>query len=564
MNKNLIKLIFFWNFLSKQYRIRFIIVLIGMILSAGFEVLLIAIIVSAASTQNKFYSQGLSKDDNYFIFSDLTYVVCGISILLTAKLIFQVWQIRYQTKFAYDVMSKISCTLFQQYSQTSSILNVKKDRAILLRNTIREPSYFAGSIIIPILTLLTEVVMIMGIVTLLLINNPFATILVLFLTGLTTFFWLRHTKPKLQELGLNVQRLEAERLKIFDRTISATKDILMSNYIEILRTQFNSATKKVSSYTRTHSFYKNVSKSVLEYFVLMSIIILGILFLYIGYSYDEIISTVSLIILSLFRLLPSINKVTTSLNFISFNSATSNVLYKELKELTADDVKLNPNTQNLNWDEIRTQNISFSYENEMKSILKFQNFSIKRGKINIIMGRSGTGKSTFFDLMLGFLKPTTGSFDMFLNNSFIKTGSPFLFSQISYVSQENLFFDESIKANITLQDFYESKVDDQRLQNAVFVSQLEEVLQEKMEGLDYRIGDNGNLLSGGQQQRLAIARAIYCQPKLLLLDEATSALDEQTSNKILKNISKIKDLTTIMVSHNINHLKIADNLIKFI
>jgi ABC-type bacteriocin/lantibiotic exporter with double-glycine peptidase domain len=263
-------------------------------------------------------------------------------------------------------------------------------------------------------------------------------------------------------------------------------------------------------------------------------------------------------------LLPSINKVTTSLNFISFNSATSNVLYKELKELTADDVKLNPNTQNLNWDEIRTQNISFSYENEMKSILKFQNFSIKRGKINIIMGRSGTGKSTFFDLMLGFLKPTTGSFDMFLNNSFIKTGSPFLFSQISYVSQENLFFDESIKANITLQDFYESKVDDQRLQNAVFVSQLEEVLQEKMEGLDYRIGDNGNLLSGGQQQRLAIARAIYCQPKLLLLDEATSALDEQTSNKILKNISKIKDLTTIMVSHNINHLKIADNLIKFI
>ena len=124
--------------------------------------------------------------------------------------------------------------------------------------------------------------------------------------------------------------------------------------------------------------------------------------------------------------------------------------------------------------------------------------------------------------------------------------------------------DESILINITLQDFYENKINYDRLDESIKMSCLEELISDIPRGVNYEVGEEGIALSGGQIQRIGLARALYRNPELLILDEATSALDFENEEKIMKNLMDQKEnLTLLFISHSENVLKFFNKVIKF-
>ena len=194
---------------------------------------------------------------------------------------------------------------------------------------------------------------------------------------------------------------------------------------------------------------------------------------------------------------------------------------------------------------IEFKDVSFFYEKN-KIILDKISFKTKKSKMHII-GESGTGKSTIFNLISRFIDPKKGN--IFINDVNIKDVSLFSLRQnISLVSQETMIYNDTFHNNISLGKLNATK---REIIKAAKLANIHDFIISQEKGYDTVIGEAGSNLSGGQKQRISIARAFLKNSKILLLDEVTSALDSKTSKNILKSINQLsKNKTCIYISHD--------------
>ena len=198
-------------------------------------------------------------------------------------------------------------------------------------------------------------------------------------------------------------------------------------------------------------------------------------------------------------------------------------------------------------DVISFSNIDFFYPNAEEKIFNNLSLDIQKGEKIAIVGMSGSGKSTLLNLLLRFHDITSGNISID-NQDLQDISSESLYNLITVVQQDVYIFDDTLSANITLnQPFSEDDI-----KQAVQQSGLENYILENELGLQTLCGENGANLSGGQKQRLSIARALIRKTPILLLDEATSSLDNQVTTEIENSILKIRDLTTLVVTHKLN------------
>ena len=198
-------------------------------------------------------------------------------------------------------------------------------------------------------------------------------------------------------------------------------------------------------------------------------------------------------------------------------------------------------------DVISFSNVDFSYPNTEEKIFNNLSLQIKKGEKIAIVGMSGSGKSTLLNLLLRFYDVTSGYISID-NQDLQAISAESLYNLMTIVQQDVYIFDDTLKANITLsQSFTEDDI-----KKAVQQSGLESYILENELGLQTLCGENGANLSGGQKQRLSIARALIRKTPILLLDEATSSLDNQVTTEIENSILKIRDLTTLVVTHKLN------------
>ena len=194
---------------------------------------------------------------------------------------------------------------------------------------------------------------------------------------------------------------------------------------------------------------------------------------------------------------------------------------------------------------IEFKDVSFFYEKN-KIILDKISFKTKKSKMHII-GESGSGKSTIFNLISRFIDPKKGN--IFINDVNIKDVSLFSLRQnISLVSQETMIYNDTFHNNISLGKLNATKPE---IIKAAKLANIHDFIISQENGYDTVIGEAGSNLSGGQKQRISIARAFLKNSKILLLDEVTSALDSKTSKNILKSINQLsKNKTCIYISHD--------------
>ena len=198
-------------------------------------------------------------------------------------------------------------------------------------------------------------------------------------------------------------------------------------------------------------------------------------------------------------------------------------------------------------DVISFSNIDFSYPNTEEKIFNHLSLKIQKGEKIAIVGMSGSGKSTLLNLLLRFYDVTSGHIS--IDNQDIQAiSADSLYNLMTIVQQDVYIFDDTLRANITLNQSFT----DEEIKQAVQQSGLESYVLENESGLQTLCGENGSNLSGGERQRLSIARALIRKTPILLLDEATSSLDNRVTTEIENSILDIQDLTALVVTHKLN------------
>jgi ATP-binding cassette subfamily C protein len=197
--------------------------------------------------------------------------------------------------------------------------------------------------------------------------------------------------------------------------------------------------------------------------------------------------------------------------------------------------------------------VSYTYENSEFPAVKNVSLNVPKGNTVAFIGASGSGKSTLADLIVGLLMPTTGT---------VVVANPDL-RNIGYVPQSPGIISGTISQNITL-DINKEPFDQDRLDNALKLSHLSELVSTLENGVDTELGAQSDGLSGGQLQRIGLARALYANPGLLVLDEATSALDAETEAAVSDSLRTLHGkCTTIVIAHRLSTIQNADTVFVF-
>lgn len=200
--------------------------------------------------------------------------------------------------------------------------------------------------------------------------------------------------------------------------------------------------------------------------------------------------------------------------------------------------------------EVVMKGIDWKYPNTEKYILKDAEITIQKGECVALVGKSGAGKTTLADILLGLLKPEKGTVCMDGTSIFT---IPYAWSKIiGYVPQTVYLIDDTIRNNVAF-GIDADAIDDVKIWNALEKAQLKGFIEALPEGLDTIIGERGVKFSGGQRQRIAIARALYHDPEIMVFDEATAALDGETENAVMDAINRLRgEKTLIIIAHRLN------------
>lgn len=204
------------------------------------------------------------------------------------------------------------------------------------------------------------------------------------------------------------------------------------------------------------------------------------------------------------------------------------------------------------------QHVGLSYDEELRPAVNDFTLTVEPGETIALVGASGAGKSTVLNLVIGFIRPTTGQLlldgtDM--NTLDLRTYRRF----VSVVPQESILFDGTIHDNVA---YGMDDADEEAVRTALRDANALEFVEKLPRGVETLVGERGARLSGGQRQRLAIARALIRDPKVLILDEATSALDTRSEALVQQALARLlRGRTTFVVAHRLSTVRSADRIV---
>ena len=261
------------------------------------------------------------------------------------------------------------------------------------------------------------------------------------------------------------------------------------------------------------------------------------------------------------RIIPSINQIVRSINQIKNSIYAGSRLLSDLKEIDKfhkdRDLNIKENKDTFErFEELNIKSIDFSYPGTNDKAIKNISLNIKQGECIGIIGKTGSGKTTLIDIMLGFLNPSNG--DILANNTPIKNDLKSWMSLTAYIPQSIFLIDDTIKKNIAL-GIEDSEIDLEMIKKSLSMSRLDSFVENLPEKIETVIGERGMRLSGGQRQRIALARAFYFQRQIIVMDEATSSLDNETEKEVIDSINRMKrKITMLVIAHRLSTVKNCD------
>lgn len=476
-----------------------------------------------------------------------------IAVIFFLKTIFFIFLMYYQNKFSYEVEHSLSSKMLNLYLNKNYIFHTEKNSSELFRNVKNEVVVFRHYILISFLTFFIEILVLMSIISLIVYLYPIpaltASIIILFFLFILT----KLNKKRLNKISKERQNYDSYTIQHLNQGLKGIKEIKIFNKEKEFLSIFNYYNLKTVKNLAEQRFWVSITKYILEFLGLFFFIILFFFSFNNGHDLKVFLPTAGFIVAAIFKLLPSVNRIVQSVNNIRFGIPSINTLFNELKiqekEKNTDNAILNIPEK---FNKINFTNISFSYPKNEKKIFKNLSFEIIKGDKIGILGSSGAGKSTLIGIITGLLEPSSGV--VTIDDQEVNLRQKKWYRKIGYVPQFIFLIDDTILRNIAFGS-NDIEINKNLISMSITTSELNKFISSCKEGVNTKVGELGGRISGGQQQRLGIARAIYSNSEILIFDEATSAIDLKTEEKIIENITNLKEKTIILCSHRISTLK---------
>ena len=534
----------------------FIVLIFSQVISMILEVLSIGAIIpliSSLTDSNSNTFSNLFKNIQFINFDNLVnleikqviFLVIAIFLLKNLYLSFSTW---FKSYFLNNISKRLSFDLFNYYLKIPYEKLSQRNSSELLNNITEIVDTFKeslGNIVI----LISETIIFIGIFSFLLLIEPLAVsviAIISFTIGLVFYFI---NKSNLTKWGNERNIGRENKIQNTIQGINSIKIIkILGNFENFIR-KFDFYNNKENKYNHYSYTLVNLPRYIFEF---SGILLISFLFLFLhskNFSNSEIIMFLGIVVVASFRILPAIARLTNSISLLRFYKFSVDIIFKELSQNNNIKFhqKLETNTEKVNFEKIELKNVFFKRIDDEKNSLKNINFTLSKGDYIGIKGSSGSGKTTFVDILCGLLKPSQGKIicnDKIDITNFSNT-TPI---KIGYIPQNIHLTNSNLKSNIAF-GVHEEQIDENKIINILKICKLDKFYSGS-KILEKPIGDDGIKLSGGEKQRIGIARALYQDPDLFIFDEFTSSLDQDTEKKIIDNLNIIKkDKTFVIISH---------------
>lgn len=560
--------------LSKQQKAYGVIVFIATIVGAMLETIGVSAILpviqglmNIEDLRDKWYITPFVQMWNIQSNTFLIYLICGeviiIYVLKNLYFIFYTWMSK---KYTYKIRRELGTRILNVYMEQGYIFFVNNNTSRLIQGISGDVSA-VNVIINAIFTLLTKLFTIIAIGGYIILQSPDIALVLLGLAIICMVVIQLLFRDILKKYSVQLREAERENSKASLEAIQGSKEIL--------------ATQRQSFFVKRYveSINKHIKACIMLDMALQSpayiiemVCVVGLLLTIAvemrgGNASAQMIETLSVVAVAAFRILPGVATVSASYNTIKSKMPSFHAAYEMMKRVKVLEnrstyTKSKENSENISYSEcvfknnVSFNNVSYKYPNTDRYILNNINFVIKARKSIGIIGPSGAGKSTFVDVLLGLLKPESGTITMD-DMDIEKLGTQWN-RNIGYVPQSVYLLDATLRENIAF-GIEKDKIDDRKVWNALKMAQLGEFVKNLQNGLETQVGERGVKFSGGQGQRVAIARALYFNPEILILDEATAALDNETEQALMEGIEALLGKKTlIIVAHRLTTIRKCD------
>lgn len=489
----------------------------------------------------------------------IAFGIMALVLVYILKTLFLIFMSGKLNRFTFQLQSNMSTRLFHGYLKQPWSFHLQRNSSHLIQNIMNETSLFVAYGLQPGLTFCSELLVVFGALILLLFAKPVESLIVFGFLGTAALIYHRFAHVKAMSCGKERYAQDELRMLHLQQGLRCVKEIKLMGKVPHFSDMYEKHSLKSVIANERYKRFMDLPRLTLELIGVIGLALLVLLLLAEHEPLDRIVPILILFAAVAFRLMPSVNRILSSINNLRYSKEILDRLYAEF-------VLIHHNIDVVNHekitfsDKIILKSIYYRHPNSDRDTLDNINITIPFGASIGIIGASGAGKSTLIDLILGLLHSSQGS--ILVDNRDIHHNLEGWQSQIGYIPQMIHLLDSSIRQNIAF-GIAEDLIDDTAVLRAIKDAQLYEFVLSLPMGVDSIVGEDGVRLSGGQRQRIGIARALYHDPKVLILDEATSALDVETEQDVMCAINQFQGRKTlIMVTHRLSSLKDCDVIYK--
>jgi ABC-type multidrug transport system fused ATPase/permease subunit len=475
-------------------------------------------------------------------------------------------------QFGYTLKGELANKLLKAYLEAPYSFHLRANSATLTQNVVGTTDSVCLYVIMPLLTAISNATIILALVSLLVKASALALVLIAMLLPVVILL-IRLMRRHMSVWFKEGWEASAEMIRILNHGLGGLKETRVIGCERYFEQQMERQTKRFSTNSALAQSYGNLPRFVIEAFMITFLI--GFTLLFINFSQgigQNLTAILGIFALASIRLLPAVSNLVSNIGTLRSNTFAVDKLFFDLREVEKGKLDAPKNSINhftglpsafaksvlLFNEQIVLDEIDFLYPRTSRKALDGVSLVIQKGDSVGLIGKSGAGKTTLVDVLLGLFTIKSG--DIKVDGISIYENLRAWQNLVGYVPQSIFLIDDTLERNIAF-GVPDSLIDQAKLRKAIEMAQLSEVVERLPDGIKTMVGERGVLLSGGQRQRVGIARVLYHEREILVFDEATAALDTETEHLITeatKALSGIK--TIIIIAHRLSTIEHCDRI----